>query len=74
MKTIIITARVHDLIRANAAPGHDFKETGRKIGPDAWEVPVGDDTLDRIKSVAMPGESISDVIERATAAHRGPRQ
>ena len=52
---------------------NEFRQTGRKAPDGLWDVPVEQDTLDRILQHRMPDESMSDTIIRviACAAH-GP--
>lgn len=71
MVMLHLTDEAHRAIRAASdAPG-GFKQTGTQRSDGSWDVPVGDDTLERIQSVAHPGETLSDTILRVCTLSGG---
>lgn len=62
MPTVTISNAAMDAIRAAAL--HPLRQTGVRVGPDQWRVPLAQDTLDRIDEAKLAGESISDAILR----------
>lgn len=72
MPIIRISDAVHRAIRAaSTAPG-GFEAQGVRRSDGDWDVPITQDTLDRINKYRLEGESISDTILRgATLAASG---
>lgn len=66
MKTIVIADEAMDIVR-NAAT-LPFQQTATKLPGNCWFVPVSPELVDRIVSVALPGETMSDTIIRVTRA------
>lgn len=64
MRKIIINDAAEAAIRAALKEGHSFAPEGRRIGPDEWEVPLQDDTIEHLDGLRHPGESYSDAIIR----------
>ena len=64
MPIIRISDRAMTLIRANVRPGHTFVQNGKRRPDGTWDVPIEDDTLDRLNEHRLTGESDSDVVER----------
>lgn len=64
MPKLLLTDEAHRAIRGAARSG-SYKETGVRRADGTWEVPVDEDTLDRIQSHMFEGETLSDCIIRA---------
>lgn len=69
MPRIIITASAHNAIR-RAAQGA-FHSEGKQLGNGSWNVRLGEDTIARVESHALPGESFSDTIVRVLGTMKG---
>jgi len=63
VKIINVTRRVRDLIRQKADPTR-FRETAVECADGTFDVPIGDDTWERLLEHALDGESVSETIER----------
>jgi len=71
MPRITITTRAEGLIRAAADPRLPFAGTSRPAGEGFVSIEVSDGVLDELNRRRMPGEALSDVIERAFATSGG---
>jgi hypothetical protein len=73
MPRINITNEAMLAIRsASTAPG-GFNQTANRRSDGTWDVPLEEDTLDRLKSQQLPGETLSDTIIRGIALATGRR-
>lgn len=70
MKTIHVSDECARAIRA-AAFGNSFKQTGVQRPDGTWDIPVSDDTHERILAHCLPGETESDCIVRILGTSRG---
>lgn len=50
-----------------------FNQTGQKMIDGTWLVPLSNELMVRIRSVALPGETISDTIIRGLRAATGAK-
>lgn len=64
MKKIVVSDEAMAAIRT-ASHGH-LEQTARRV-PAGWELPLQDDTFERLEDMRMEGETHSDVIIRAVA-------
>ncbi len=62
MPMIKITDEAHQAILSKASP--NFIENGHRIDSGEWMIPLQWDTLQRLRSKALEGESLSDTIIR----------
>lgn len=69
MPKINITAEAEQVIRANAEL--PFKSTGTQRPDGTWDIPLADNTLERLRAAQLAGESISDTIIRVCGTKGG---
>lgn len=62
MTIINITDEAHRAIRSRAEG--EFTQTGTRRADGSWDVPLAEDVIERIESVQLQGETLSDVILR----------
>jgi|KBSSwiStaDraftv2_1062776.scaffolds.fasta_scaffold918882_2 hypothetical protein len=62
-----ISDRAAQILRANVSPGFAFRPTGTRNADGTWDVPFEIETLEEIKDQLLPGETLSDAIERIVA-------
>lgn len=72
MPTLTLTDAAVAAIRFKAADPLAFKQTGVRLGPNEWRVPFEQETIDRIRESALPGETDSDTILRICATADTP--
>lgn len=65
MPTVTITDEAVRALQANARG--EFKETGHRNADGTWDVPLTDDTIERLEDRRHPQETISDTIIRIAA-------
>lgn len=73
-RNVILTARAEALVRANTEPGYTFRQTGTRLADGTYSVPLQESTIARIESMALPGETFSDTLERLFAVRSGSIQ
>ena len=71
MPKIHITDEAARAIRGAATAPGGFQQTGHQRPDGSWDVPVEEDTLDRIQVALLEGETISDCIVRIVATSKG---
>jgi hypothetical protein len=70
MPMIHLTDEAARALRACA--DRPFQQTGTQRPDGSWDVPVEEDTLERLKNVQLAGESMSDTVMRvAIMAQQG---
>lgn len=73
MAIVNLTARAYVAVRG-AASGNSFEQTGTQRPDGSWDVPLGDETVERLRRIALRDESLSDTIERVIATAARPPQ
>lgn len=68
MPTINITEEASRALRGLATK--PFRDTGTRRADGTIDVPVEEETVERLSGCAMPGETASDTIIRLAAFHR----
>ncbi len=60
-----------NLIRSYTRFGTAFRDTSIPDGPDHVTIAFDQSTIDRVKSVALPGETLDDTIVRVCSTLKG---
>lgn len=63
IKIINVTRRVRELLRQKADP-IQFRETATECTDGTFDIPISEDTWKRISGCALPGETVSETLER----------
>jgi hypothetical protein len=66
MIDVILSNHARNLLRA-AALAPTFKEVGHRNENGEWVEPMSEETVERLRSHQLPGESDSDTVERLFA-------
>jgi hypothetical protein len=67
MAVLVLTKEALAAIRSASDRRREFVETARERPDGLYDVPVGDEVEERIRTAAFPGESDSDTIVRMVA-------
>lgn len=72
MATRNITITLAAMAAIRSASTKDFKASEIiRMGPDAFQVPLSEETIERLNRAALKGESLSETIIRAISLQRG---
>lgn len=71
MPTLKVTREVRDMIRAASNSPLGFRDTGHDTPDGEYEFPVEQETYDRVMEKRLPGESISDCLQRVLLTQHG---
>ena len=73
MPKVLISSSVRTAIYQASRTPWALAAQERRIG-DLWEIDLSWDTISRLKGFALPGETISETIERMFAIRQGQVQ
>jgi hypothetical protein len=64
---LTITREAHNALRGRARPGDSFVDMSQARPDGMLDIPVREETIERIEQAQIPGETISDTIIRICA-------